>query len=78
LPAGRRRRTDHLRSLTIPTLILAGGADRITPMPDTRELAGALPGAKLVVYPGAGHSVMLERSRAVAEEITGLAARVQR
>jgi non-heme chloroperoxidase len=68
--------TGQLRSsTTIPILVLAGSADRITPMTDTHELAEGAPDATLVIYPGAGHSVMLERTTAVAEEIAGFVAR---
>jgi dienelactone hydrolase len=46
-------------SLQIPTLILVGGADAVTPAADCERLAkrqsGDRPGVKLVVYPGADH-----------------------
>jgi dienelactone hydrolase len=45
--------------LTLPTLILVGAADRVTPADACRKLAGAQPEASgnpsVVVYPGAGH-----------------------
>ena len=42
--------------LVIPTLILVGAADSVTPAADCRRLAGDQAGeAKLVVYPSAGH-----------------------
>jgi dienelactone hydrolase len=43
--------------LRLPTLILVGAADQVTPAGACRKLAAAQPGAKpaVVVYPGAGH-----------------------
>ncbi len=69
---------EPLRRLVIPTLILAGGADRITPARDTRQLIAALPHAHVATYPDAGHSLMLERSKQSAEEIAACAQRVER
>jgi dienelactone hydrolase len=44
-------------TLTIPTLILVGAADSVTPAADCRAFVAAQPpgGARLVVLPGAGH-----------------------
>jgi dienelactone hydrolase len=41
--------------MTIPTLILIGGFDDVTPAADCAALAGDRSGAKLIVYPGAYH-----------------------
>jgi len=54
---------DLLRDL--PTLVLCGDADRITPVRNSELIAEALPDAEFVVVPGAGHMVMLERPTAV-------------
>jgi dienelactone hydrolase len=40
---------------TIPTLILVGAADSVTPARYCEELAHGQPEARLLVYPGAGH-----------------------
>jgi dienelactone hydrolase len=42
-------------ALRIPTLVLIGGADHVTPAADCENLAKRQSEAKLVVYPGAGH-----------------------
>jgi dienelactone hydrolase len=43
-------------ALRLPTLILIGGADAVTPSADCERLAKSQPAdAKLIVYPGAGH-----------------------
>ncbi len=39
----------------LPTLIMVGREDRITPLEDSRAMAEAVPGATLVVVEGAGH-----------------------
>ena len=43
--------------MTIPTLILVGAADSVTPAADCRAFVAAQPpgAARLVVLPGAGH-----------------------
>ncbi len=46
------------------TLVLAGNADRITPLPLSEELAAGIPGARLVVLDGAGHLSNLDRPAA--------------
>ena len=43
------------RRLAIPTLIVVGAADEVTPAADCRRLAEGQPTARLSVYPAAGH-----------------------
>lgn len=54
----------------VPAAVLAGGADLLTPVRHARAIAAELPGAELVVYPGAGHMLPVERPTEVAEWIT--------
>jgi pimeloyl-ACP methyl ester carboxylesterase len=56
----------------IPSVVLAGGADLLTPVRHARAIAQELPGAELVIYPGAGHMVPMERSTEVADRIARL------
>ncbi|WP_169980041.1 MULTISPECIES: alpha/beta fold hydrolase [unclassified Microbispora] len=49
----------------IPTLILAGGDDLVTPAGHSEAIARALPSARLVVLPETGHNLMLERPLSV-------------
>jgi pimeloyl-ACP methyl ester carboxylesterase len=60
---------------TVPTLVLTGDADLMTPLEHSRTLAAELPEAELVVEQGAGHTVVLERPDAVNERIRALVAR---
>lgn len=46
----------------VPTLVLVGEHDRVTPPAAAVQLAGALPDGRLVVIAGAGHIPMLERA----------------
>lgn len=45
----------------VPTLVIAGEKDQMTPLKGARALAGAMPAATLTVVRGAGHMVMIER-----------------
>jgi pimeloyl-ACP methyl ester carboxylesterase len=58
----------------VPVAILAGADDRLIPPRLTEELAAELPGARLVVVPGAGHAIILERPDIVTEAISDLVA----
>ena len=41
-----------------PTLVMVGEGDKVIPPAQSRSLAAAIPGAKLVAYPGVGHVPM--------------------
>lgn len=44
----------------MPVAVLVGDADVLTPPSHARRLANAIPGARLIVSPGAGHMLPLE------------------
>lgn len=48
----------RLGAIDTPTLVMVGQQDRLIPYTDGRRFAGAIPGAKLIVYPDAGHVPM--------------------
>lgn len=58
----------------VPTLVLAGEQDKLTPARQAAGLAASIPGARLVRVPRAGHMVILEKPELVTEEIADLAA----
>ena len=60
---------DDADSLTMPTLLIAGEADKIAPLAGQRALAGRLPHSRLVVIPGVGHLVHYETPGVAATEI---------
>lgn len=52
---------DRLQEIEVPTLVIGGSADKLTPIKYNRFLSEQIPGAQLVTVEGAGHMVMLER-----------------
>ncbi|MFZ4585680.1 MAG: alpha/beta fold hydrolase [Acidimicrobiia bacterium] len=50
-------RLDHI---DVPVLVIGGTADVITPVPEARRLAEAIPGARLIEVASAGHMLMFE------------------
>jgi pimeloyl-ACP methyl ester carboxylesterase len=53
-----------LAAIGVPTLVVVGAEDTLTPPEKAEYLARAIPGAKLVVIPGAGHVANLEAPQA--------------
>ena len=62
---------EELTRVTVPTLVVTGGLDVVTPPGNSRVLARTIPGARLVLVPGAGHSFLFQRPQAVARLIAG-------
>ncbi len=56
----------------IPTAVLVGTKDRLTPVAASRRIHEALPSAELAVLPGAGHMLPVERVPQVAGQISAL------
>jgi pimeloyl-ACP methyl ester carboxylesterase len=73
---------DKLEALKVldglATLIVCGDRDMITPVKNSHFMADALPAARLVVVPDAGHMVMLEAHELVNDALRSLAASVTR
>ncbi|WP_109527861.1 MULTISPECIES: alpha/beta fold hydrolase [Nocardia] len=70
-------RTDALAALSrIPTLVLCGSADLMTPPSHSVAMAAAVDYADLVILEGAGHSVILEQPTGVAAAMARLMTRV--
>ncbi len=53
--------TPGLRSIAVPVLVVTGADDTIVTPEESRGLAAAIPGAELVVIPGAAHLPAFER-----------------
>jgi pimeloyl-ACP methyl ester carboxylesterase len=53
--------TPMLASVTVPTLVITGEEDAMIPIDESRRMASAMPGATLVIIPGAGHLSNLEQ-----------------
>jgi 3-oxoadipate enol-lactonase len=52
----------QLKSLDVPTLVVVGNQDILTPRGDSEQLAELIPGAELVVISGAAHGLMVEHA----------------
>jgi pimeloyl-ACP methyl ester carboxylesterase len=46
---------DRISSIEAPTLVACGADDILIPASNSRIIAGKIPGARLIEYPGAGH-----------------------
>jgi len=71
--SGDRRKA--LAAVHIPALVLHGEEDPLVRPKGGRATAAAIPGAKLVTYPGMGHDLPRALWPSMIDEITALAAR---
>ena len=64
LAAGELHRdlVDRLPEIAVPTLVLVGNQDILTPRGDSEDLAATIPTAELVVISGAAHGFMVEHA----------------
>lgn len=53
--------TPLLAQIAVPTLVITGDEDELIPATESRTIAAAVPGATLVVIPGAGHLSNMEQ-----------------
>ena len=53
---------ERLGEIEIPTLVVVGNQDILTPRGDSEELAELIPTAELVVISGAAHGLMIEHA----------------
>ena len=56
--------TALLPTIRVPTLVVVGAEDAISPVAEMRGMAAAIPGAEFVVVPDAGHMAPLENPAA--------------
>lgn len=64
---------DALHRLTVPTIVIAGAADRLTPPSHARRIAEMLPELRrLTVLEDTGHMAPLERPKVVIDALTEL------
>lgn len=73
---GRPDSRPLLGTVSVPTLVLVGAEDVITPPSLAEEMARGIPGATLVVVQGSGHLPTLEQPEAVTEALRSLLRRV--
>ncbi len=70
-------RTERLRHLEVPTLVIHGLADRICSVSGGRATAEAIPGAELVLIEGMGHNLPPGLRSQLAERIVEFMWRVR-
>jgi pimeloyl-ACP methyl ester carboxylesterase len=70
--AGDRR--PELAGITVPTLVIHGGAETMLSPHAARETARVIPGARLVSYPGMGHDLPRELWPSMIGELNKLVA----
>lgn len=61
--------TPHLPKVRVPTLVIGGEKDTFTPLRLSREMAEAIPGARLLVLRGGTHVGLLEAQELVEREV---------
>jgi pimeloyl-ACP methyl ester carboxylesterase len=66
---------DVLDAIRVPTTVVVGEKDLMTPRPQAEYLAAHIEGAELVVLGGCGHMLMLERPDELNRAIIGVAQR---
>jgi 3-oxoadipate enol-lactonase len=62
--------TATLKTIAVPTLVIVGAEDRLTPPDDAERMARTVPGARLVTIPGAGHLAPLEQPLATTRALS--------
>jgi pimeloyl-ACP methyl ester carboxylesterase len=66
---GRIDSRPHLPAISVPTLVLVGDSDPLTPPALSKEMASAIPNARLVVVDTCGHGSTLEQPAAVNQAL---------
>jgi len=74
--AGREDVRPFLRRIDVPTVVLVGREDEISPVEEMRAIADDLPHCEFVVIPNAGHMAPLENPPATNEALTALLRRL--
>ena len=73
--AARPDSRETLPKISVPTLVLVGEEDVLTPPEEATAMAAAIPGARLEVIPQAGHLANLENPDAVNAALRAFLAR---
>jgi pimeloyl-ACP methyl ester carboxylesterase len=61
---------DRLPSIAAPTLVMCGAEDVLIPPVNSRTIAGRIPGAKLIEYPGSGHAFQSQLREEFVRDLT--------
>jgi pimeloyl-ACP methyl ester carboxylesterase len=72
---GMAKRPDYwdvLPEIHVPALVVAGEDDQIISLPDSKQMAEALPKGHFLLIPGAGHMPMIENPDVLGEGLVSL------
>jgi len=61
--------TGRLTEIGIPALVMHGARDRIVPAASARRLADGIAGARLVIFPDAGHAYITDVTHAANQQV---------
>lgn len=75
-PLGSFDLAERIADIDLPTLVVVGTHDHLTPLSHARRMAEAIPEAELVELPRCGHMPMLERPRELSRLLDELVTRV--
>ena len=67
---------DELPAIAVPTLVVHGDADLLIPTANGKRLAERIPGARLVLIPGAGHMLQADGGATFRDAVLGFLASV--
>jgi len=68
--------TSFLHKINIPTLVLCGSFDKLTPPTVMRAMSEKIPGSEFAIIPQAGHMTPLENPECVNDLIEGFLKRI--
>ena len=69
IAAGQHSAGDLLPTISVPTLVISGGRDSMTPQRVSQQMVDAIPGAEQLVFPKATHTGLLEHPETINETI---------
>jgi pimeloyl-ACP methyl ester carboxylesterase len=76
LDLGKAPLTPRLGEIRVPTCVIVGGQDILTPVSQSRQVAAGIPGAEVYVIPGCGHITFSEKPAETAKLVGDFLRRV--
>ena len=79
IEAGKQHQelADQLVDITVPTLVIVGNQDILTPRGDSEDLVALIPTAELVVISGAAHGFVIEHASTFNRELLDFLGRAE-
>lgn len=66
---GRTDTTDYLSKIKLPTLVIGGSGDKLTPPAVMKQMADQIPNSRFITIEGAGHMTPIENPKMVNKAI---------